>query len=549
MTVSRRYERSWLGPDLVAGLTVGAMLVPQAMGYAALAGLAPQYGFYAAIPRWWCTRLWAPAAISGLAPSLGTAILAAAAVAGLAGGDDGRYVALMAALALVVAGLSLVGSVLRLGRLASLLSRPVLVGYITGVGLTLLSSQIATFTGVRITAGTFFPRWWQFVTHLGEVHAATLALGVAALVVLLALRRWPVFPGALIAIAVVTLVAAAWGLDGRGVPLVGAIPSGLAGPSWPDVTIRDLLDLVPAGAGIALVGFTDNVLKAAPSPVTRTTELTPTKSCSRSAPSTSLPVSFRVSRSPRVPVAPRCPRRWGHARSWYRSSPRALWSSPWWPCARRWPRSPGSAIAAVIIAAAFHIIDLPGMRDLWALSRTESALAIVTSLGVIVAGVLPGVLLAVGLSLAVALSRIARPHDAVLGDAPGVDGWVDIEEFPTARATDGLLVFRFDAPLFFLNIERFTERVEQAFAANPGEERWFVMDCEGIGAIDVSAVDGLRELLAQLGARGVVVVAVARANDKVLAMLRRADLLQPDGPMRDYPTIDSAVKAFRAGRD
>ncbi len=209
---------------------------------------------------------------------------------------------------------------------------------------------------------------------------------------------------------------------------------------------------------------------------------------------------------------------------------------------------PRAALAAVIIAAAIAIIDVPGYRALWRVSRQEAALAVVAALGVLVAGVLVGVLLAVVLSLVVALGVMARPHDAVLGDRPELDGWVEVDAHPGARTEPGLLVYRFDAPLFFLNTERFRVRVLETLEANPGREDWLVLDFEGIGGLDASALDGLADLLEQVGAAGVAVVAVARANGTVVDRLLRVGLLEPDGPLRHYPTINAAVRDFRRSR-
>ena len=173
-------------------------------------------------------------------------------------------------------------------------------------------------------------------------------------------------------------------------------------------------------------------------------------------------------------------------------------------------------------------------------------LAGITALGVMVLGVLYGIVIAIVLSIAVALERIVRPHDAVLGDLPDVDGWVDVVAHPAARTASGLVVFRFDAPLFFVNSERFAERVEEVLDDSPGVEDWFVLDCEGIGALDATAVDMLRQLVVSLRERQVHVVAVARANERVLATLRRGGLVEPDGDLRVYPTINAAVEAFRS---
>jgi MFS superfamily sulfate permease-like transporter len=206
---------------------------------------------------------------------------------------------------------------------------------------------------------------------------------------------------------------------------------------------------------------------------------------------------------------------------------------------------PRAALAAVIVSAAIAIIDVEGYRSLWKVSKEEAALAVVAALGVVVFGVLVGVVIAIGLSVLVAFSRIARPHDAVLGEYQGLDGWVDIGAYPGAVGEPGLLVYRFDAPLFFVNADRFRERVERALVDNPGTEDWVVLDFEGIGALDATAIDAVRDLLTRLRELAVSVVAVARANDQVLARLERADLVEPAGPLRVFPTINGAVRAYR----
>jgi SulP family sulfate permease len=545
-SVLRRYDRRWLWPDVIGGLTVGAMLVPQSMGYAELAGMPPQHGFYAVIGALVVYALMGTSRHLGVGPEPGTAVLAATAVAGVASGDAARYIALMAALALLVGGVCLAAALLRLGHLASMLSRPVLVGYIAGVGLTLLSSQIAGSTGVRITADSFFPRCWEFVRHLDEVHTTTLLVSGASLALILGLRRWaPTVPAALVAVGGATIVVAAFGLDDRGVALVGAIPAGLPVPGLPDITFDDAIALLPAAAAIALVGFTDNVLTARAiaakqgDRIDANQELIALGAINLTA---GLSRGFPISSSASRTVVPATLGSRTQLVSLIGSAFVVMTLLALRPVLGHIPRG---ALAAVIIAAAIAIIDVAAFRSLWRLSRTEFGLAVVATLGVVVLGVLAGILLAVGLSVAVALQRMAKPHDAVLGDLPGLDGWVDTDEFPAATVIDGLLVFRFDAPLFFLNIDRFGDRLEEAIRESPGDEEWVVIDCEGIGSIDVSAVDGLRDLVERVTAGPTTLIAVARANDHVIARLQRAELLAPHGPIVEFPTINGAVRAFR----
>ncbi len=353
-------------------------------------------------------------------------------------------------------------------------------------------------------------------------------------------------PGALVAVVGATVVVAVLGLDERGVALVGAIPAGLPVPGLPDVSLHDLGRLLPVAAGIALVGYTDNVLTARSLAsrqgyrIDANQELLALGLTNLSAGlSQGFPVSSSASRTA-VPAS-----------LGSRTQLVSIVASAFVVVTLLFLRPllgdiPRAALAAVIVSAAIAIIDLDGYVALWRVAREEAALALLAALGVVVFDVLVGVLVAVTLSLLVAMYRIARPHDAVLGDSPGLDGWVDVEAYPEAVPEPGLVVYRFDAPLFFVNAERFGERVVEVLRANPGDEEWIVLDFEGIGALDATALDALGELAEQLAEQHLAVVAVARANDEVLARLERARLVEPEGPLRVFPTINSAVRAFRA---
>jgi sulfate permease, SulP family len=545
----RRYQPGWLRPDLIAGVTVGAMLVPQSMAYAELAGVPAATGLYASLLAPVAYALLGTSRHLGTGPEPGTAILAATGVAAVAGtaGDPSRYLALMAALALLVALIAGVAWLLRLGFVAHLLSKPVLVGYITGVGLVLLSSQLAAFTGVPITTDTFFPRVAEFVANLDRLRPVTLLLATASLAVVLLLRRTaPQVPGALLAVGGATLLSVLLDLPARGDPVIGAIPTGLPPLAVPDVTLTDLRQLLPAALGVAFVGFSDNVLtgRAIATRVGYRTdanqELAGLAAANLGAGVLQgMPVSSSASRSA---VAASM----GGVTSLVNIVAAAVVALTLLVASDVLAAVPRAALAAVIVAAAFAIIDLPGFRSLWRVSRPELALAVVTSLGVMVFDVLVGVLIAVALATVVAVGRMARPEDGILGERVDLDGWVAVDDDPRARTRPGLLVYRFDAPLFFVNIERFRTRVAAVLDENPGEERWVVLDFEGIGDVDASALDGLRELTEELTASGVETVAVTRANRRTVDRLGRARLLAPTGPLELHPTIGAAVAAFEA---
>ncbi|MGE3449333.1 MAG: SulP family inorganic anion transporter [Microbacteriaceae bacterium] len=549
LAVLRGYRVGWLRADVMAGLTVGAMLIPQSMAYAELAGLAPEFGFFAVIGALIVYTLVGTSRHLGVGPEPGTAILAATGVGAIAAGDPERYIALMAALALVVSGICLAAAVARLGFLASVLSKPVLVGYITGVGLTLLGSQLASFTGVPITSDRFFPRLRDLLANVGDVEGATSALAAGTLALILGLRRVaPQVPGALVGVVSATLIVSLFTLERHGIAVVGAIQGGLPIPSLPDVSVSDIGQLLPVAAGVALVGYSDNVLTARSIAAGRGYRIDANQellALGLTNLSSGLSQGFPVSSSASRTAVPASLGSKTQLVSLVASAFVVVTLLALRPLLAQIPRA---ALAAVIVSAAIAIIDVAGYRSLWKVSREEFALAVVAAFGVIVFDVLVGVLVAVTLSIVVALYRIARPHDAVLGDYPGLDGWVDVGAYPDAVTEPGLVVYRFDAPLFFVNADRFRDRVEQTLAENSGEEDWLVLDFEGVGALDATALDVLAEILHRLAGIGVGVVAVARANDHVLARLERAALLEPAGTLRVFPTINSAVRAYRQRR-
>jgi sulfate permease, SulP family len=546
LALLRRYQRSWLRPDLVAGLTVGAMLVPQSMAYAELAGAPPATGLYAALLAPVAYALVGTSRHLGTGPEPGTAILAAAGVAAVGGAaDPSRYLTLMAALALLVAAVAALARLLRLGFIANLLSKPVLVGYISGVGLVLLASQLGAFTGVPVEAGDFFPRLREFAAEVSQINGVALLLGVATLTAMIVLRRAaPTLPTALLAVGGATLVAWLLDLSDRGVAVVGAIPAGLPALGLPAVSGSDVVALLPAALGIALVGYTDNVLTARAIAAKMGYRIDADQELSGLAVANlaaglaqGMPVSSSASRTA-VPAS------LGSVTTVVSLIGSAIVAATVLFAGPALAAIPRPALAALIVAAALAIIDLPGFRALWRLSTAEFATATATALGVMTFGVLPGVLIAVALSVVVALGRMAQPEDAVLGAQPSLDGWVAVDTDATTRTLPGLLVYRFDAPLFFLNAERFRRRLIEVLEENPGPEEWVILDFEGIGEIDTTALDELAELLDELTAQGVDTVAVARANERTLARLRRAGMLAPQGHLRSFGTINAAVRAF-----
>ncbi len=517
------------------------MLVPQAMAYAELGGLPPSAGFRAALVALPIYAVLGTSRHLGIGPEPGTAVLAALTVAPLAGGDPDRYLALMAAMAGIVGLFSLLAGVLRLGFIAELLSKPVLIGYITGVGLTLLSSQLSSLLGADVTAGDFFPRFWQLITRLGSIDAVTTVVGIGTLSVILGLRKIvPTAPGALIGLFFATIAVALFDLD---TGTVGEIEAALPSFAVPDVSGSDLRSLLGPAAGLLLIAYTDNILTARSIATKQGYRIDPNRELvalgavnAAGALGGGFPMSSSASRS----IVP--------ATLGSRTQLSSLVSFAAVITVLVAGRSllaeiPRAALAAVVVAAAFAVIDIAGFRTLWRVSRTEAALAAVTCLAILTVDLLFGVLVALVLSGLVMLQRVARPHDAILGRGEGLAGWIDVRD-QRARIEQGLLVYRFDAPLFFANADEYAKRLVTAFERNPGEETHVILDFEGIGSLDSTAAERLEQLHEQLS-RDEMTIAVARANEDVIAMMTRSGLADVIGREHIHPTINAAVADFR----
>ncbi|MEO1062280.1 MAG: SulP family inorganic anion transporter [Actinomycetota bacterium] len=537
---SRSYERAWLRWDVLAGLTVAAMLVPQAMAYAELGDLPPSAGFRAALMALPVYALLGTSRHLGAGPEPGTIVLAAATAAALSNGDPDRFAALMAATGVLVGVVALLAGLLRLGFVAELLSKPVLVGYITGVGLTLLTSQFQTFTGVSIDADNPFVRVGELLGRLDQVDATTLFIGSGTLAVILGLKRFaPSWPGALIGLGTAMLAVALFDLD---VATVGEIDAALPSFEVPGIEWADVADLIGPAAGVALIGYTDNILTARSIASRHRYEVDANRELVALGAMNvaggfagGFPMSSSASRS-FVPSSI-------GSRSQLSSVVTLVAVVVLLVVGQSLLADiPRAGLAAVIVAAAFAVIDVDGFRGILRVSRIEAVLAVVTCLAVLSVDLLFGVIFAVVLSLLILVARVARPSDAILGRGEGLAGWVDVDD-ERAHHLDGLLVYRFDAPLFFANAEHFRERVQWAMDLNPGVESTIILDLEGVGSVDSTAVDHLHELVDELE-RAELHVGIARANPQVIEVLERAGLLGPGSVVANHPTINAAVAAF-----
>ena len=540
----RGYRRIWLRGDVVAGVTVAAYLVPQVMAYATVAGLSPVVGLWAALlPLAFYAVLGSSRQLSA-GPESTTALMTASALAPLAVGDPGRYAALAAVLGLLVGIMCFLGGVLRLGFLADLLSRPVLVGYMSGVAIIMIASQLGKVSGVAVKGEEFVALVRSFASELHQVHGPTVALSAAVLAVLVLLAwRLPRAPGPLIAMLAAVAVVSVLSLDRSGIRVIGQIPSGLPVPGVTGIPFSDLMALLVPAGGIAIVAFSDNVLTARTFAARKgeyidaNAELRALGVCNLGA---GLAQGFPVSCSgSRTAVGDAV----GSRTELYSLVTVALLVIVMLTSRGVLAMFPTAALGALVVFAAARLIDVGEFRRLARFRRSELVLALLTTVAVLGLGVLYGVLAAVALSIADLLRRVARPHDSVLGFVPGVAGMHDIEDYPAANPVPGLLVYRYDAPLFFANAEDFRTRAMAAVDANPVPVQWFVLNAEANVDVDLTALDAVDQLRMDLERRGIV-FAMARVKWHLREALEAAGLLDKIGEDRIFMTLPTAVEAY-----
>ncbi|WP_301123439.1 SulP family inorganic anion transporter [Mycolicibacterium fortuitum] len=543
------YQRSWLRGDVLAGVTVAAYLVPQVMAYATVAGLPPVAGLWAALVPMGVYALLGSSRQLSVGPESTTALMTATALAPLVVGDPARYAAMAAMLALLVGAICLVAGLCGLGFLADLLSRPVLVGYMTGVAVIMISGQLDKVSGVEVTGDEFVDQIRSFASGLGSVHVPTVVLSAAVLALLLLLYRIaPRFPGPLVAVLAATAVVWLFSLDDKGIRVVGGIPAGLPVPTLPPVTMTELLALAIPAAGIAVVAFSDNALTARTfaarkgDTIDASAELRALGICNLTTGVTQgFPVSSSGSRTALGDTV-------GSRTQLYSLVMLATVLLVMLAGRDLLEHFPMAALGALVVYAALRLIDVAEFRRLARFRRSELFLAVATTVAVLGFGVLYGVLVAIALSLMDTLRRIARPHDSVLGYVPGVAGMHDVDDYPDARPVPGLVVYRYDAPLFFANAENFRERALAAVEAADGPVEWFVLNAEAQVDPDLTAVDALEQLRRDLTARGIV-FAMARVKSDLRDDLVAAGFIDRVGADRIFPTLPTAVEAFRNRSD
>lgn len=545
ISVLRGYQRSWLRGDLLAGVTVAAYMVPQVMAYAEVAGLPPIAGLWAAVAPLVAYAILGSSRQLSVGPESSTALITATAVGVLVAGDQQNYAGTAAALALAVGAICLICWLARLGFLANLLSHPVLIGYMAGIAGLMIVSQLGKVSGIAVEGDSVLSELRSFVTHLGEAHLPTVLVAAGTFVLLVALQRLlPRWPGPLIAMVLAAVAVAVLDVDQMGVKTIGRVPRGLPPAAIPDFSTIDFGTLLPAALGVTIVAYTDNVVTARAF-AARRREVIDARQEFLALGAANLgaglfsgfPVSSSGSRTVIGDAV-------GSRTQLYSLVTAAIVLLTMLFLGPALATFPLAALGALVVFAALRLIDFAELRRIARFRRSELFLALATTAAVLIFDVLYGIAVAVALSILDLLRRIARPHDGILGYVPGLAGMHDIDDYATGRQVPGLLVYRYDAPLFFANAEDFKHRaLASVDAADPPVE-WFLLNAEANTEVDLTAVDALEEVRRTLAGRGIV-FALARVKFELREILASAGFIDRIGEDKVFMTLPTAVEAYQ----
>jgi high affinity sulfate transporter 1 len=541
------YRGRWLRRDVVAGLVLGTLLVPQGMAYAELAGLPVITGLYTTVACLIGYAAFGPSRILVLGPDSSLGPMIAATILPIIGtdGNPEHAVALASMLALLVGAIMVAAGIAKLGFVADLLSKPTQIGYINGLALTILIGQLPKLFGFSVSANGLIDETHGFIHGLasGEAVAAATVIGLISLALILALGRWrPRIPGVLVAVVVAIAASAALDLGSHDVSLVGTLPKGLPPLTLPS-PVSDLPVLFAGALGIALVALTDTISTASAF-AARTGQEVDGSGEMIGIGAANVAAGFFQG----FPVSTSGSRTAVAEQSGAKTQVTGLVGAA--AIVLMLVLVPGllhdlpqPTLAAVVIAASLSLADVPGTVRLWHQRRVEFLLSITAFLGVALLGVLAGIAVAVALSILNVFRRAWWPYQTTLGRVPGMAGHHDRQVYPDAEQLPGLVIFRFDAPLFFANARTFRGQIRRLAAAK-SRPRWIVIAAEPITDVDTTAADMLAELDHELNAAGTSLV-FAELKDPVRAKLERYELIGPLNPAHFFPTIEAALTAFR----
>lgn len=540
------YKRSWLGRDIVAGLSVAAIALPVGIAYADLAGVPTVVGMYSAIFPLFAYALFGSSRQLIVGPDTATCLIVAVSLGALAGGDPDRYASLLSVLTLLTALILIVGGFAKLGFMANFLSQPILTGYLNGVGLIILVGQFPKLLGISIDANGFFPEIGIILSSLGQTHLPTVSMGVLILVFMVVTKRIiPTLPGALIAIIGSIVAVKTFSLNQYGITVLGEVSPGLPKFRLPHFEMENLGTLISDAAGIGLVSFTSGVLTS--------------KSFSRRN-------RYKIDANQEL--------------IGFGASNLASWLAQGFPVTGASSRTtvndamkgktqlagivaaaamililifltkplalvPTVALATVVFVAAFGLLDFKALHEFYAMSQREFYISIATTIGVLLLGVLTGVLLAVSLSLIWLLAIASRPLEGELGRLQLVKGYRKLRDYPEATTIPGLLLYRFDANLIFFNSDYFVSRLRQAIDDAKDPVEWVVLDASPINAIDGTALNGLLDLIEDLEEQGVsFYFARSKTGLRRFFSSEYSRELREKYPSRTFNSLEQAVNVF-----
>lgn len=542
----RHYKISWLRNDLVAGLVLTAILVPVGMAYSEAAGLPAIYGLYATIVPLIAYAIFGPSRILVLGPDSSLAPMIAAIILPLAAGDPGQAVAIAGLLAILCGIFGILAGMLRLGFITDLLSKPIRYGYMNGIAITVFISQLPKLFGFSVKADNLPATAVGFLQGVlnGRTNWTALIVGGVTLALILWLKRYRRVPGILIAVGAATLVAALFDLANRaGLPVLGSMPQGLPTFSFPVIPWQHLGELAAAAVAIAVVTFADTSVLSRSFAARTKTYVDPNQEMIGLGAANlaagffqGFPISSSSSRTPVAAAA--------GAKTQITGVVGAIAIGVLIVYAPALLKDlPNTALAAVVIASALGLVETNDLYRLYRIQRWEFWLAITGIIGVAVLGPIPGILISIAIALAEFIWDAWRPHYAVMGRAAGVKGYHDITRYPNSRRIPGLVLFRWDAPLFFANAEMFRSVILDVLAESPTPVRWLVVSAEPVTSIDVTSVDMLLELDEELQQAGIELV-FAEMRDPVKDKLKRFEAFHKLGADLFFPTLGQAVKAY-----
>ncbi|WP_288522585.1 SulP family inorganic anion transporter [uncultured Pseudomonas sp.] len=542
------YHREWFHADLQAGLSVAAIQIPIAIAYAQIVGLPPQYGLYACVLPMMVYALVGSSRQLMVGPDAATCAMIGGAVAPLAMGDEHRIAELSVIVTVLVGVMLIAAGVARAGFIASFFSRPILIGYLNGIGLSLLAGQLSKVVGFRIEGDGFILSLINFLQRLGEIHWLTLAIGLAGLGLLIWLpRRYPRLPAALVTVVVFTALAGLFGLDRYGVAILGPVPAGIPELAWPQSTLAETKSLLRDALGIATISFCSAMLTARSFAARHGYAINANHeflalgvSNLAAGISQGFAISGADSRTAVNDMVGGKSQLVGIIAALVIALILLFFTAP-----MAW--IPQAALGAVLLMAGWGLIDVKSLKTIRKLSRFEFWLCLLTTVGVLGLGVLPGIVFAVTLAILRLLYSIYQPTDAVLGWVPGIEGQVDVRQHKDARTVPGLVVYRFDDAILFFNADYFKMRLLEA-VQGVEKPQVVLFDAEAVTNIDVSGVAALREVRDTLAAQGIH-FAIARARGTFLRMLVRSGMAREMEEKLLFGSVRAGIRAYRVWRN